>query len=290
MAITTIETYSYSGGKLNENKAHFEIQKISLDTYCKANKTERTNHFKIYWLEDGSGTYDIDFKEFTIEGCGIFCVSPGQMFSVKSEQVKTAYQISFDKEFYCVEAHGKDIACNGLIFNNIHRATGVSVGESESPVFRSIVHNMIAEIKNPGNAHREMIETYLRMFLIHTLRLLDLQELQKGEETHQKNKMVQDFIALVDKHFRSKHTASDYAQELFISPKSLAKKLKALGYPTSTEIIQERILLEAKRSLKYTQESIKEIAFDLGFDDPAYFSRLFSKKEGMTPLAYRKGS
>jgi len=289
MAITTIESFTYAENKLNKKQAHFEIQRINLDTYCAANKTERSDYYKIYWIEDGSGKYDIDFKEFEIKGCGVFCVSPGQMFSVKTEQVKTAYQISFDKEFYCVEAHGKEIACNGLIFNNIHRASGISVSEIEAPSFRSLIDNIISELKNPGNAHRDMIETYLRMFLIHTLRLLDLQELQDGSETHQKNKMVQDFIALVDKHFRIKHSASDYAKELFISPKSLAKKLKALGYPTSTEMIQERILIEAKRSLKFTQESVKEIAFDLGFDDPAYFSRLFSKKEGMTPLAYRKG-
>ncbi len=288
MSITTIQSYTYAGNKLNK-KEHFEIQKINLDIYCAANKTERSDHYKIYWIEDGSGTYDIDFKEFEINGCGIFCVSPGQMFSVKTEKVKTAYQISFDKEFYCVEAHGKEIACNGLIFNNVHRASGISVESSEAPAFRMIIDNIISELKNPGNAHREMIETYLRMFLIHTLRLLDIQELQSSTVTHQKNKMVQDFIAMVDKHFRTKHSVSDYAKELFITPKTLAKKLKALGYPTSTEIIQDRILMEAKRSLKFTQESIKEIAFDLGFDDPAYFSRLFSKKEGMTPLAYRKG-
>jgi len=289
MAITTIESYTFAGNKLSKKEAHFEIQKINLDIYCAANKTERSEHYKVYWIEDGSGAYDIDFKEFEIDGSGIFCVSPGQMFSVKTEKVKTAYQMSFDKEFYCVEAHGKEIACNGLIFNNVHRASGISVDMAEAPTFKTLINSMISELKNPGNAHRDMIETYLRMFLIHTLRLLDLQELQNGTVTHQKNKLVQDFIALVDKHFRVKHSASDYAKELFISPKSLAKKLKALGYPTSTEIIQERILLEAKRSLKFTQESIKEIAFDLGFDDPAYFSRLFSKKEGMTPLEYRRG-
>ena len=288
MAITTVESYSFSGNKLNTKSAHFEVQKITLDIYCAANRSERADHYRIYWIEDGSGVYDIDFKEFEINGSGIFCVSPGQMFSVKTEKVKTAYVISFDKEFYCVEAHGKEIACNGLIFNNIHRASGVSVDKSEMATFGNLVQSMIGELKNPGNAHREMLETYLRMFLIHTLRLLNLQEIQSSGDSHQNNKMVQDFIALVDKHFRNKHSVSEYASELFISPKSLSKKLKALRYPTPTEMIQERILLEAKRSLKYTGESVKSIAYDLGFDDPAYFSRLFSKKEGMTPLEYRK--
>jgi len=287
MSISTTETYTFVP-KLNKKNAHFEIQKIQLDIYCAANREERSDHYKIYWIEDGSGIYEIDFKEFEIQKCGIFCLSPGQMFTVKSERVKTAYQIAFDPEFYCVEAHGKEIACNGLIFNNMYRASGISVASDEAPVFRSLISNMVTELKEPGNAHREMIETYLRMFLIHTLRLLNLQEISEGRETHQKNKLVQDFIALVDRDFRTKHTASEYAKELFVSPKSLAKKLKSLGYPTTTEMIQARILLEAKRALKFSQESIKEIAYELGFDDPAYFSRLFSKKEGMSPLEYRK--
>ncbi|MEM9549474.1 MAG: hypothetical protein AAGA77_26120, partial [Bacteroidota bacterium] len=78
MAVTTIESYKFSANKLNKKEAYFEIQKISLDIYCAANKTERSDHYKIYWIEDGSGTYDIDFKEFEINGSGIFCVSPGQ--------------------------------------------------------------------------------------------------------------------------------------------------------------------------------------------------------------------
>ena len=289
MAISSIESYVYNEDRLQKAKSHFEIQKISMDTYCAANKAELTHHYKIFWIEDGSGKYDIDFNEFEIHGSGVFCVSPGQMFSVKAEKVKTAYQISFDKEFYCVEAHGKEIACNGLIFNNIYRATGISVDADEAPIFRSVIDSMVSELKSPGNAHREMLETYLRMFLIHTLRLLDMQEVKNGGSSHQNNKLVQDFIAMVDKHFRTKHSVSDYAKELFVTPKSLTKKLHALGYPTSSEMIHERILLEAKRSLKFTQESVKEIAFDLGFDDPAYFSRFFSKKVGMTPLEYRKG-
>ncbi|MFT6334452.1 MAG: AraC-like DNA-binding protein/mannose-6-phosphate isomerase-like protein (cupin superfamily) [Halioglobus sp.] len=289
MAIRSIDNYTYKDKNVLEYHPHFSLNRISVDTHCSAIEDQVSDYYKIYWVEDGSGTYDIDFTTFEIVGSGVFCISPGQIFSVRNEKVKLAYEISFDKEFYCVETHGKEIACNGLIFNNVHRATGVSISQSNGPIFSAIIDNLIREFRNPGNAHREMLETYLRMFMIQTLRHIDEEELTKGAETHQKNQTIIDFIALVDKQFRTVHSVSEYAAQLFISPKSLTKKLNALGYPTPTKVIRERLMIEAKRALKYTTTNVKEIAYDLGFEDPAYFSRLFAREEEMTPLEYRKG-
>ena len=103
------------------------------------------------------------------------------------------------------------------------------------------------------------------------------------------NRLVGDYIALVDKHFREIHSVSDYAERLFVSPKSLAKRLNALGHKTPKEILRDRIVLEAQRDLRYSDKSVKEIAFDLGFDDPAYFTRYFKKATGQSPLNYRSG-
>jgi len=234
----------------NENTIQFfELTDLAVNTYCIANKSEVCEHYKIYWIADGSGTYQIDFQEFSIEGSGIFCLSPKQVFTVKSEKVKTAYQIAFDKDFYCIETHGKEIACNGLLFNNVHRATAVSVGENDKKKFQGFIDLMIAEIESKGDAHKDMLESYLRMFLIQTLRLVDKQELKISEITHSKDRTVQEFIALVDKHFKEEHTVAGYAEKLFITPKSLAKKLNSLKYPTPLQVIKDRIMLDAKRQL-----------------------------------------
>ena len=80
---------------------------------------------------------------------------------------------------------------------------------------------------------------------------------------------------------------SEYAELLFVSPKSLTKRLKALDHKTPTNIIRDRIILQAKRDLRFTDKSVKEIAFELGFEDPAYFTRLFKKSEAVSPLQYR---
>ncbi|MEM1122855.1 MAG: helix-turn-helix domain-containing protein [Bacteroidota bacterium] len=290
MALTTKETYLFQDFKLLDAAPYFEVTALTVNTYCVANKSEIADSYKIYWIEDGTGTYRIDFNEFRVNGSGIFCLSPGQVFSVETEKVKTAFQIAFDKDFYCVEAHGKEIACNGLLFNNVHRATVVSVKEAEKSIFKNIVNQMVSELQAKGSAHQDMLETYLRMFLIQTLRLLDTAELEKQATTHQQDQLAQDFIALVEKHFRSAHSVTSYAEKLFVAPKSLTKRLNALDYPSPSQIIKDRIVLEAKRLLKFSNKTIKEVAFELGFDDPAYFSRLFSKNTGSSPAKYRKMS
>ena len=118
--------------------------------------------------------------------------------------------------------------------------------------------------------------------------MVDIEETATQKATHQQDSLAQDFIALVEKHFRKEHSVTSYAEKLFIAPKSLTKRLHHLDYPSPSQIIKDRLVLEAKRQLKFSTKTIKEIAFELGFEDPAYFSRLFSKNAGTSPAHYRQ--
>lgn len=288
MALSVKDTYTFQPLSHSGQAPLFEVAALQLDTYCVLNENEISDQFKIYWIADGGGTYQVDFNEFTIEESGIFCLSPGQVFSVQSEKAKRAYQITFDKDFYCVETHGKEIACNGVLFNNVHRASVVSVKKEEQLVFQDLIGQMIQELEAKGNSHREMLESFLRMFLIRTLRLINKQRAVPEANVVKLDRTAEDFIALVEKHFKQEHTVTGYAEKLFISPKSLSKRLHTQGYATPLQIIKDRLILEAKRQLKYSDKAVKEIAFELGFDDPAYFSRLFSKSTGRSPSQFKK--
>jgi len=287
MSIKAVKKFSFIQD-LKPGDPFFEVSSIQLETSCVINENEVSNFFKVFWIEEGYGEYEIDFNKFTIEETGLFFLSPGQILTVNTEKVKSGYQISFDKDFYCVETHGKEIACNGVLFNNIHRATYIALEPSDRTIFSNIIQNMVQELEQPGPAHREMLETYLRMLLIQSLRKLDLQQADPGSGGEESNRLVSSFITLIEKHFKQTHSVAEYADKLFITPKSLSKRLKTMGYPTPTQMIRDRIMLQAKRSLRYSDESIKEIAYDLGFEDPAYFTRLFKKETGIAPLAYRE--
>ena len=286
MALAKIKSYQYTPTK-NQASAQFAVEKVQLETSCRNYQSHRSEAYKIFFVEEGSGKYQIDFQDIEITGSGIFFLSPGQALQVLEEHLSRATQISFNREFYCIETHGKEIACNGVLFNNMHKGTYLNLDESTGVLFKGFIQKLVDELENPGRAHREMLETYLRLILIEALRLNEIEHSAMAVSSEQESRMVGDFIALVDKNFRSIHSVSAYAEQLFISPKSLAKRLKLEGYPRATEIIRDRIVLEAKRDLRYTQKSIKEIAIDLGFEDPGYFTRLFKKAETNSPQNYR---
>ncbi len=269
------------------NSGFFEVVELNLSSGCANCEEGVSDHYKIFWIEEGSGHYLVDFKEIEIKSAGLFFLSPGQIFTVKTKDIVRAYQISFDKEFYCVETHGKEIACNGILFNNVHKSSYIEVDPSEIPVFTNIINNIIYELQQPGSAHKEMLDSYLRILLVQALRRSEQDKMIVENPSEAKSKLAADFIALVEKNFRTYHSVSEYAKLLFVAPKTLSKRLKAEKYATPLQIIKDRIILQAKRDLRYTSKSIKEIAFDLGFEDPGYFTRLFKKSTSLAPQQYR---
>jgi len=89
-------------------------------------------------------------------------------------------------------------------------------------------------------------------------------------------------------HYKEKHSVADYADLLNLAPKTLSNKFHKLNLENPNEMIKNRIVLEAKRLLLYSELTIKEIAYQLGYEDPAYFNRIFTQKSGKTPAAFRK--
>ena len=263
-----------------------EVTVLELSACCNEIENEISEHYSIYWIEKGSGTYFIDFKKIEIENSGLFFLSPGQIFKAENENISKSYRISFDKEFYCVETHAKEIACNGILFNDVHKARFINIEESDVSIFTEQFETIIKEVNDNSDAQKDLIEAHLRILLIQALRRVDKSG-SVSKEKASNDSVVAEFISLVDREYKKIHAVEDYASLLFISPKTLSKKLKQLNYKSPLKVIRDRIILQAKRELRYTKKTIKEIAFELGFEDPAYFTRLFKKAEDRTPLQYR---
>ena len=100
--------------------------------------------------------------------------------------------------------------------------------------------------------------------------------------------LVTDFQELIEEHFIEQRDLAFYANALHLTPDAFSKKLKKLLGKTPTKLLQERLVLEAKKQLHLTYKSIKEVAFDLNFDDEFYFSRFFKKNVGLSPKHFRE--
>ncbi|WP_312340616.1 helix-turn-helix domain-containing protein [Sphingobacterium sp.] len=184
--------------------------------------------------------------------------------------------------------HDEEVACNGLLFSNIYNMPKVELDNGEIPFFSYIFGQITDEFGLNDTSLEEMLRTYLKQLFIKSARLWKKQNLDK-ELTEQNSDLefFRKFTLLVDEHYKEKHHVADYAELLFMAPKTISHKFKRLNLPQPNDVIKNRILLEAKRLLVHTNLTAKEVGYELGYEDPAYFSRLFVQKSGETPSAFR---
>ena len=277
MAIQDISTYSF--------KDVFSLSVVSFEKACVLNKPEQIDAYTIFWIKDGKGTYNIDFEKYSFDGNVLFFLSPGQVFSVNSEKIKEAYRINFVKDFYCIQTHDKEVACNGVLFNNVYETPFVSPCKKDTAKLNFILENLIEEFSNSETAQYDMLQTYLKQFIILAVRIQkENHEIKENSES----KLFKDFSVLVEMNFKKMHSVTSYANRLGVSPKSLTKNFQKIGTNTPSDFIKNRIILEAKRQILYSTDTVKQIAFNLGFNDPAYFSRFFTKSTSKSPLQFKK--
>ena len=277
MAVQDITTYSF--------QETFSLSVVNFENACVVNEAENIDAYTIFWIKEGKGTYHIDFDEYSFDGNVLFFLSPGQIFTVDSEKIKEAYRLSFVRDFYCIQTHNKEISCNGVLFNNIYETPFIELNQKDSNKLSFILSELIDEFNQKEAAQYDMLQSYLKQFIIHAVRVQkNSYQLKEDNET----KLFKDFSTLVEFNFRKLHSVTDYAERLGVSPKSLTKHFQKIRAQKPSDFIKNRIILEAKRKLIYTDFSVKEIAFDLGFNDPAYFTRFFTKATQNSPLQFKK--
>jgi len=278
MAVQNISTYSY--------KKMFSLSFVQFEKACVFNKPEQIDAYNIYWIKKGKGVYNIDFKSYNFTDNILFFLSPGQVFSVKSEKIKEAYKLTFAHNFYCIQTHDKEVACNGVLFNNIYETPFVKPLEKDTQKLQSILEDLIEEFKREeAPAQYDMLQAYLKQFIIRSVRIKkEFHTIKDDTET----KLFKDFSLLVEQNFKTLHSVTNYANRLGVSPKSLTKRFKITGLQKPSDFIKNRIILEAQRQLIYTNDSVKQIAYHLGFNDSAYFTRFFKKATLQSPLQFKK--
>ena len=141
-------------------------------------------------------------------------------------------------------------------------------------------------MSSEDNLQIEMLQMMLKRYLILRTRLFKSQESYPNEKVELD--LVREFNFLVEQHFKSKHTVSEYAELLNKSPKTLSNLFSKISSKTPLQYIQERKMLEAKRLLQHSNLQIQEIAYKIGYDDIQTFSRFFKKKAGVSPSEFKE--
>ena len=195
--------------------------------------------------------------------------------------------ILFNREFYCISDHDSEVSCNGILFFGTQDIPIITIPQEQLNRF-SLLHDVfIEEFSTPDNIQGDMLQMLLKRLIIMSTRLAKEQLIVKTLGNEQID-TIRRFNFLVDMHFRTKRKVADYAELLHKSPKTLSNLFAIYNQKSPQQIILERIALEAKRLINFTDKQNQEIAYELGFNDPAHFSRFFKKMTQMTPSDYRE--
>ena len=271
----------------SKNNQHddFIFNKIKLEFQCTINTDEVIDHYNIFWIRDGEADYSIDFNTYNYTGNTLIFLNPGEIFKVNSERLQEGYRIGFNNDFYCLDARDHEIGCTGLLFNDLVGSRHLSLS-SELDTELLYLFNEIEKTLSKNNvAKTELLQSLLKVVLIKCVQLK--KEKTSNYQIQPIESWVTEFNRLVEQNYKQWHSVSSYAKSFNLSSKSLTKKMAIFGKRPS-QIIQKRIILEAKRQLFQSDRSIKEIAFDLGFKDPPHFTKFFKNKTQVTPTQFRK--
>ncbi len=271
---------------LNGNLA-FKL--LTFDNGSYFDHIQRNNYYSLIWVTEGSGYVKADFAEYSFNKNSLFAFSPYQPYMLAADTIKGT-AIFFHSDFFCIHKHQTEVACNGVLFNNIYQPPFTVIDESSGNILLLLIEQMKSETKRAALAQYEILVSYLKIFLITTSRLKTEQQPESLELVSDLEEpfVLQHLKVAIEKDFKKKHTASDYAEALNISAKALAKITKSYFNKTLTELISERIIIEAKRELYLTRKTVKEIAYELGYEDEHYFSRFFKNNTDISPQAYRE--
>lgn len=251
------------------------------------NSNQFKTDIKVFFIPSG---YDltVDFNHYHVKKPSLFFLT-GQHLHIKNGKEESIL-LHYNRDFYCIQIHDKEVACDGLLFHNVFEIPFVELDDSEVLLMKSLFQNIQDELEWNDSSAEEMIRTYVKQIIIRATRKWKKENLDNdiikipGSELD----IFRDFSRHLEIHFREKHNVADYAALLHLAPKTLTHKFKNLNLDSPNQFIINRILLEAKRLLFYTDKPVKEIAYDLGYEDPAYFNRLFTGKTGSTPANFKK--
>lgn len=252
--------------------------------YFKRNHNNR--FFVLAWNTGNRQSVSIDGKKHPLKKHTILPLMFNQTFEFQKPEDVVVWQ--FNREYYCIIDNDAEVSCVGFLFtagDNLF----IELEKEEQEHFDLILKMFISEMMVDDSIKREMLLALLKRLIVNVTRVAKNEKVSPRLSDDKFN-LIRMFNLLVEAHFHKEHAVSFYAKLLNKSPKTLANVFTMNKSKSPSQIIQERIIIEAKRLLSYTHKSTKEITYELGFEDAAYFSAYFKKYTRLSPSDFKKAA
>lgn len=241
----------------------------------------RHNFYFVLALKKGKGTHEIDFAPYKVEDNCFFIMRPGQVHQLTLKAGSIGYLLEFNPEFYQLNERG-----TGQV---LRRATHTNLCRMDTKTFtklHAVLSYIAEEYQEQREGYQQIIKSNLDIFFIEFLRRRKQHDRPSAGNAYDQEKLQQ-FLEQLEKNSRTQKKVSEYADAMNMSVYQLNNITKTTLGKTASDVINDHIILEAKRHLLATSEQVNQIAYHLGYQDPSYFIRFFKKHTQLTPEAFR---
>lgn len=248
-----------------------------------AQDLHRHDFFFVLVIEKGKGEHVIDFTSYPVTNHSVFFMRPGQVHRLTLKKGSSGYLIEFKNDFFSPTKH----SANQLL----RKVSSKNYCQADSKRFKellTVLSNIFREFTLRQEKYIDVIKANLEIFFIELSRQSQNPGTLANETSLYSQERLEELIQLLESNIYAKKQVSDYADMMHLTSYQLNTITKKLLGKTCSAIIDDHIILEAKRQLLATSEQISQIADQLGYEDPSYFIRFFKKYTGYSPEAFRK--
>jgi len=244
----------------------------------------RKDYYFLVFVKKGSSRHWIDMTPYTLQPNTFYFTVPQQVHLKEESEPLTGTSISFSRDFLAADnSHSlKELP----IIRNPHNGHVLLLNDADIVFIEDLLHKLYTEYHSKNEWQHPMLLAYMRVLLIYLSRLYT--EQFSNAEPSQSRLLLRNYLLQVEKGYKELHEVAAYADALHISAGHLSEVVKEQSGKPAIAHIHERLLLEAKRLLLHSDISIKEMAYQLGFEDASYFNRFFKRLAGQTPMQYRE--
>lgn len=242
----------------------------------------RHNYYEILIFLSGKGKHEIDFTDYVFNPKSLHFVSANSVHHVKREPGSSGFSILFAREFL-----PPSCSLHDFNFYKQEAFPVLNLGNKDFAVLELLFDEIKTEYFGNYKMKREALVSLFQILLVKLQRLYE-QAVINPVNRKVKNEFVVKMESLLERNFGKHLRAGDYAREMNMSVTNMTALCKQHFSKSAEKLIQERLLLEIKRLLVYSDKPVKEICYELNFEDPAYFTRFFRKHAGVAPLKYRE--
>lgn len=279
-----VPVYSLEADEVTGNK-HFRVYNFEGNLPGKSDLLvpHQKDHYLIVFIKHAGSRQWIDTTPYVLKDNTIYFVGPNQVIVKEELEELWSTGIAFTKEFLSFQ---ENASLRKLpIIENPQNGHELLLNEVDVSFVEDILGKINVENQSPSEWQQRMLGAYLTVLLTYLSRLYALQFKDDGPSVDKL--LLKNFQAKINEHFREIREVTDYAALLNISAGHLSEVVKIQSGKPAIKHIHERLILEARRLLFHTNNSLKEIAFDLGFADASYFNRFFKRETSLTPVEYR---